>query len=74
MLALAALCEEEQLDKAQFQALIEAYIFSGQEPMRDDVLRCLADRPSMLRAKAVAEQIIERMKAFVEVFYLGMTG
>jgi type I restriction enzyme R subunit len=74
VLALQTLCEEEQLDKAQFQSLIEAYLFSGQEPLRDDILRCLGDRPSILRARAVADRIMARMKEFVEVFYRGMVG
>ena len=31
LLALGKLCEEEHLDKEQFKALIDAYIFSGQD-------------------------------------------
>jgi type I restriction enzyme R subunit len=31
VLALGKLCEEENLDKAQFKSLIDAYIYSGQE-------------------------------------------
>jgi type I restriction enzyme R subunit len=37
VLALGKICEEENLDKAQFKSLINAYIYSGQEPIRDDV-------------------------------------
>jgi type I restriction enzyme R subunit len=72
VLALAKLCDEEQLDKEQFKALIDAYIFSGQEPLRDDVLRCLGNRPSILQARAVGERIIARMKEYVEVFESAM--
>ena len=35
VLALGKLCDDENLDKAQFKALIDGYIFSGQEPIRD---------------------------------------
>jgi type I restriction enzyme, R subunit len=72
VLALAALCDDEQLDKEQFKALIDTYIFSGQEPLRDDVLRCLGNRPSILQAREIGERIINKMKEFVEVFVMGM--
>lgn len=74
VLALAKLCDDEQLDKEQFKALIDTYIFSGQEPLRDDVLKCLGNRPSILRAREVGERIINKMKEFVEVFVQGMVA
>ena len=74
ILALNKLCEDEQLDRAQFKALIEAYIFSGQDPLRDDVFKCLGDRPSILQARAIGERIIFKMKEYVEVFEKGMVA
>ncbi|HEY3429568.1 MAG TPA: type I restriction endonuclease subunit R, partial [Cyclobacteriaceae bacterium] len=68
VLALAKLCDEEHLDKEQFKALIDAYIFSGQEPIRADVLKCMGDRPSVLKAREIGERIISKMKEYVEVF------
>jgi type I restriction enzyme R subunit len=72
VLALNKLCEEEHLDKQQFNALIEAYIYSGQEPIRDDVFRCLDNRPSILQARNIGERIIDKMREFVETFVEGM--
>jgi type I restriction enzyme, R subunit len=72
VLALANLCDEEHLDKEQFKALIDTYIFSGQEPLRADVLRCLGDRPSILQARVIGERIIAKMKEYVEVFVSAM--
>lgn len=74
VLALEKLCEEEHLDKAQFKALIDAYIFSGQDPLRDDVFKCLGNRPSILQARAIGERIIHKMKEYVEVFEQGMAA
>jgi type I restriction enzyme, R subunit len=74
VLALAKLCDDEQLDKEQFKSLIEAYIFSGQTPLRDDVLKCLGNRPSILQAREIGERIIQKMKEFVEVFEQGMVA
>ena len=74
VLALAKLCEDESLDKEQFKALIETYIFSGQTPLRDEVLKCLGDRPSILQAREIGERIILKMKEYVEVFVMGMVA
>jgi type I restriction enzyme, R subunit len=74
ILALAKLCDDEHLDKEQFKALIEAYIFNGQDPLRDDVFRCLGNRPSILQAREIGERIIRKMKEYVEVFVEGMVA
>jgi len=68
VLALGKICEEENLDRKQFQALIDAYIFSEQEPLRDDIFKCLDNRPSVLQARSIGERILNKMKQFVEVF------
>lgn len=74
VLALHKLCEEENLDKEQFKALIDAYIFSGRIPLRDEVFKCLGNRPSILKAKEIGERIIQKMKEFVEIFVEGMAA
>ena len=74
VLALGKLCDEENLDKAQFKALIDAYIYSGQEPIKDDVFKCLDNRPSILKAREIGERILAKMKEFVQIFIEGMTG
>lgn len=63
-----------QLHKEKFKALIHAYIFNGQEPLCDDVLKCLGNRPSILQARTIGERIISKMKAYVEVFVRVMTA
>ncbi len=74
VLALGKLCDEEHLDKAQFKALIDAYIYSGREPIKDEVFQCLDNRPSILQARTIGERIIAKMKEFVEVFVKGMVA
>lgn len=74
MLALNDICQEENLDRQQFSNLIETYIFSGQEPLKEQVFACLEQRPSILQARSIGERIIERMKEFVEVFIKGMVA
>lgn len=50
------------LDKAQFKALIDAYIYSGREPIKDEVFQCLDNRPSILQARTIGDRIIAKMK------------
>ncbi len=74
VLALGKICDEEGLDQAQFSALIEAYIYSEQEPLREDIFKCLGNRPSILKAREIGERIIGKMKDYVELFIEGMAG
>ncbi len=74
ILAIEKLCEEEHLDKQQFNSLIESYSSSGREPLRDEVFKCLDNRPSILKAREIGERILDKMREFVEVFINGMTG
>ena len=74
VLALGKLCDEEHSDKAQFKALIDAYIYSCQEPNRDEIFKCLDNRPSILKARDIGERILSKMKEFVDAFVNGMVG
>lgn len=68
ILALNEICEEENLDKKQFKNLIDTYIFTGKKPLKDEVFKCLEDRPSVLQARQIGERIINKMDKFVNVF------
>ncbi len=74
VLALGTICDDESLDQQQFKALIDAYIFSGQEPLREDVIKCLAERPSILQARRIGEKIIGKMKEYVQIFVKGLVA
>ncbi|TSE05868.1 type I restriction endonuclease subunit R [Aquimarina algiphila] len=74
VLALGKLCEEENLDQLQFQALINAYVYSGKEPIREEVFKCLDNRPSVLKAREIGERIINKMKNYIQTFIEGMVG
>ena len=73
-MALNKLCEEEHLDLKQFQSLIDAYIFSEQPPLRQDVFKCLDNRPSVLKAQEIGLRIITKMKEFVALFIKGVAA
>lgn len=74
LLALGDLCTQENLDRTQFSKLVEAYLYSEQEPIREDIYGCLESRPSILKAREIGDRIISKMKNYVETYYLGMVG
>ena len=74
VLALSKICEEENLDQQQFNSLIESYIYNGQEPIRQDIFKCLDNRPSILKAREIGERIIIKMKKYINIFIDGMVG
>ena len=73
-MALAKLCEEENLDKQQFYALVESYIYSGQEPIRDDVFKYRDNLTNSLKAREIGERILSKMNEIVDVFVNDMVG
>ena len=74
ILRLKEISEEENLDQKQFKNLMDKYIFSGKDPLQEEVMSCLEARPSLLKAHDIGSRIIQKMKDFVEVFIMGMTG
>ncbi len=74
VLGLDKICEEEQLDKEQFAALIETYLFSGQEPGIFEVRKCLKEQPSALKANEIGKRIVAKMREYMEVFVHDMVG
>ena len=72
VLALGNICDEENLDREQFKGLIDAYVYSENDPLREEVFKCLDSRPSILKAREIGDRIINKMKEFVEVFVRGV--
>ena len=68
VLALKKICDEENLDHKQFRNLINTYVFTGKKPLKEDVIQCLENRPSVLQAHQIGERIINKMEEFVNVF------
>jgi len=73
--AFLKLVEEERLSKEKTQTLIENYLYSEQEPMRDEILELLAgEKPTLLQRKTTGERILRRIMDFVETFINGISG
>jgi type I restriction enzyme R subunit len=73
--AFQQLCEEERLSTDKVEKVIESYLFTEREPMRDDVLDLIdGDKPSVLERKKVGERILSKIMKFVDTFIDGMVG
>ena len=73
--AFNILCKEENLQADRVEKVIEDYLFSELEPMRDDLLDMIdGNKPSILERKNVGVRILNKIKNFVETFIDGMAG
>jgi len=73
--AFLKMVEEEKLSREKTQTLIENYLYSEQEPMRDEILELLVEeKPTLLLRKTTGERILRRIIDFVETFINGISG
>jgi len=73
--AFQQIVNEERLSKDRTQALIENYLYSEQEPMRDEILDLIdGDRPTLLERKKMGKRILDRINDFIETFINGISG
>lgn len=70
------------LNKKQIAQVYESYFiknlkhhgYNGQEPIRQDIFKCLDNRPSILKAREIGDRIIVKMKKYINIFIDGMTA
>ena len=67
-LALDELCNMEGLEGDKIESMIEAYRFSGLEPLRDDILRSLKEKPKIKERKSVVERVKEKILHLIQVY------
>jgi len=73
--AFLQLVSEEKLSKERTQSLIENYLYSEQEPMRDEILELLdSEKPTLLQRKKIGDRILSKIIGFVETFINGIVG
>ena len=73
--AFLQLVDEEKLSKEKTQTLIENYLYSEQEPLRDEILGLIVgEKPKLLERKTIGERISRRIIGFVNTFINGIAG
>jgi type I restriction enzyme R subunit len=73
--AFKQLIKTENLSKERTQALMEHFLYSEKEPMRDEILELLeGDKPTILQRKTIGDRILSKIVGFVETFINGVVG
>lgn len=72
--AFNTLKSEEKLDGEKLQKIIGDYLFSQKEPLRDEVIDMMTEKPSLIQRKTTAGRIVSKIMEFVEVFINGVGG
>jgi type I restriction enzyme R subunit len=67
--ATQQICEEEGLIPDHIQRLVEQMIYSNEEPLRQDVIDTMKEKPGLLKREDAYTRITQRVKKLVEVFY-----
>ena len=72
MKALEDLSINENLDQEKLNKLIANYLFTEKQPLRDEVIETMKEKPGLRERKTSSERIIDKIKGFIETFINGM--
>jgi type I restriction enzyme R subunit len=72
--AFDELCEEENLNKAEVNKVIDTYLYDGRAPLKDDIANTLNVKPKLLERKKIVPRVLDKIMGFVEKFYDGGVG
>ena len=70
-LAFKKLAEEEGLD---FEKLVGDYLFTSKQPLRNDVVEAMEQKPRLTDRASTAERIIDKIFNFIDTFISGAIG
>ena len=69
------LVNDENLYFEKTEKLIENYLFTEREPLRDELLSLRKDgKPSVLKFKETGDRILNKIKDFIDTFVIGIVG
>lgn len=69
---LERISEEEGLDQEKLEKVIGDYLFTEKEPLRDELISMLNERPSLKERSTKAERLTTMIKDFVDTFISGL--
>ncbi len=70
-LAFKKLAEEEGLDSEKLEKLVGDYLFTSKQPLRNDVVEALGQKPGLRDRASTAERIIQKITDFIDTFING---
>jgi len=66
------LCKDEGVVPDKLDNIIKDYLFSGKQPLKDDIIKSLETKPSILERKTIGDRILTKMINFVDTFINGV--
>lgn len=70
--AILQLAKEENLHYQKLVDLVSNYLFTEKEPLRDEIIAVMNERPSLRDRATSSERVLGKVKDFVETFIDGM--
>ncbi len=72
--AIKVFTETEQLDQNKLESVIESFLYTNREPLRDNVISIMKTRPKLKERASTAERLIQKVTNYVDTFINGMSG
>ena len=70
--AIKVFSETEHLDPNKLESVIGDFLYTQREPLRDDVIAMMKQRPKLSERKTTAERLIQKVTDYVDTFINGM--
>jgi type I restriction enzyme, R subunit len=72
--AIRKLSEEEGLQSDRLEDVISRYIYTEKEPLRDEVVSIMKNKPGLSKRRTTAERVIGKIIDFVDTFISGIAA
>lgn len=72
--AIRKLSEEEGLESDRLEDVISRYIYTEKEPLRDEVVSIMKNKPGLSKRRTTAERVIGKIIDFVDTFISGIAA
>ncbi len=72
--AFDQLVAEERLKPNELQGVIENYLYTEQEPLGDEIVNMLEEKPKILTRRNTIDRVLEKVKKFVNTFFDGVNN
>ncbi|MFN3996953.1 type I restriction endonuclease subunit R [Algoriphagus sp.] len=72
--AIRKLSEEEGLESERLEDVISQYIYTEKEPLRDEVVSIMKNKPGLSKRRTTAERVIGKIIDFVDTFISGIAA
>lgn len=70
--AFQKLVAEENLKPTELQAVIENYLYTEREPLNDDIVKTLQEKPKLLERRTKVPRVLDKILNYVKTFFDGV--